>query len=125
VIVIGDDWAEEHHDLYLIDESGQRLSARRGRVDNVANGIGGVAQMAVFGSGGFDFSNAGGFLINFVSAGPNHGRLLSISIEGLPAVLTNASLAGAAATQMSRDPTDGVRTSPLCCRLKKRGGAVG
>lgn len=30
------------HDVYLMDESGQRFSARRGRVDNIANGMGGL-----------------------------------------------------------------------------------
>jgi len=29
VIFVGDDWAEDHHDLYLMDESGQRLATRR------------------------------------------------------------------------------------------------
>lgn len=29
MIFVGDDWAEDHHDVYLMDESGQRLAARR------------------------------------------------------------------------------------------------
>ncbi|AFC49975.1 transposase, IS111A/IS1328/IS1533 [Mycobacterium intracellulare MOTT-02] len=29
VIFVGDDWAEDHHDVYLMDEAGQRLAARR------------------------------------------------------------------------------------------------
>jgi transposase len=29
VIFIGDDWAEDHHDVYLMDEAGKRLAARR------------------------------------------------------------------------------------------------
>lgn len=29
MIFIGDDWAEDHHDVYVMDESGQRLAARR------------------------------------------------------------------------------------------------
>ena len=29
MIFVGDDWAEDHHDVYLMDESGKRLAARR------------------------------------------------------------------------------------------------
>src|SRR6478609_3685327 len=29
MIFIGDDWAEDHHDVYLMDEAGQRLASRR------------------------------------------------------------------------------------------------
>ena len=29
MIVIGDDWAEDHHDVYLMDQAGQRLASRR------------------------------------------------------------------------------------------------
>jgi hypothetical protein len=29
VIFVGDDWAEDHHDVYLMDEAGQRLAGRR------------------------------------------------------------------------------------------------
>jgi transposase len=29
IICVGDDWAEDHHDVYLQDESGRRLAARR------------------------------------------------------------------------------------------------
>ena len=29
MIFIGDDWAEEHHDVYLMDEAGRRLASRR------------------------------------------------------------------------------------------------
>ncbi|OHT93104.1 IS110 family transposase [Mycobacterium syngnathidarum] len=29
MIFIGDDWAEDHHDVYLMDQSGRRLAARR------------------------------------------------------------------------------------------------
>ena len=29
MILVGDDWAEDHHDVYLMDEAGQRLAARR------------------------------------------------------------------------------------------------
>jgi hypothetical protein len=27
--LIGDDWAEEHHDIYVMDEAGTRLASRR------------------------------------------------------------------------------------------------
>src|ERR1700704_3272111 len=29
MIFIGDDWAESHHDVYLMDEAGRRLASRR------------------------------------------------------------------------------------------------
>ena len=29
MIFVGDDWAEDHHDVYLMEEAGQRLAARR------------------------------------------------------------------------------------------------
>lgn len=29
MIFVGDDWAEDHHDVYLMDEAGQRLATRR------------------------------------------------------------------------------------------------
>jgi transposase len=29
VIFVGDDWAEEHHDVFVMDEAGQRLASRR------------------------------------------------------------------------------------------------
>ena len=29
MIFVGDDWAEAHHDVYLCDEAGTRLGARR------------------------------------------------------------------------------------------------
>lgn len=29
MIFVGDDCAEDHHDVYLMDEAGQRLAARR------------------------------------------------------------------------------------------------
>ena len=29
MIFVGDDWSEEHHDVYLMDEGGQRLTSRR------------------------------------------------------------------------------------------------
>ena len=29
MIFIGDEWAEEHHDIYVMDEAGTRLASRR------------------------------------------------------------------------------------------------
>lgn len=29
MIFVGDDWAEDHHDVHLMDESGRRLASRR------------------------------------------------------------------------------------------------
>ena len=29
MIFVGDDWAEEHHDVYLMGEAGKRLASRR------------------------------------------------------------------------------------------------
>jgi len=29
MIFVGDDWAEDHHDVYLMDEAGRRLGSRR------------------------------------------------------------------------------------------------
>ena len=29
VVYVGDDWAEDHHDVHLMDEAGERLAARR------------------------------------------------------------------------------------------------
>ena len=29
MIFVGDDWAEAHHDVYLMDEYGRRLGSRR------------------------------------------------------------------------------------------------
>jgi hypothetical protein len=29
VSILGDDWAEAHHDMELVDESGRRLARRR------------------------------------------------------------------------------------------------
>jgi transposase len=40
MIFVGDDWAEEHHDVYLMDESGKRLAARR-----LPEGLAGVSQL--------------------------------------------------------------------------------
>jgi hypothetical protein len=29
MIFVGDDWAEDHHDVYVMDEAGKRLAAQR------------------------------------------------------------------------------------------------
>jgi hypothetical protein len=29
MIFVGDDWAEDHHDVHLMDETGARLASRR------------------------------------------------------------------------------------------------
>lgn len=29
MIFVGDDWAEDHHDVHLMDDTGRRLSSRR------------------------------------------------------------------------------------------------
>jgi transposase len=40
MIFVGDDWSEEHHDLYLMDETGQRLGSRR-----LPEGLTGIRQL--------------------------------------------------------------------------------
>ena len=40
MIFIGDDWAEEHHDVHLMDEAGRRLSSRR-----LPEGLTGIRQL--------------------------------------------------------------------------------
>jgi len=40
MIFLGDDWAEEHHDVYLMDEAGKRLASRR-----LPEGLAGVRQL--------------------------------------------------------------------------------
>ena len=40
MIVIGDDWAEDHHDVYLMDEAGRRLASRR-----LPEGLTGIRQL--------------------------------------------------------------------------------
>jgi transposase len=40
MIFVGDDWAEEHHDVYLMDEAGRRLGSRR-----LAEGLVGIRQL--------------------------------------------------------------------------------
>ena len=40
MIYLGDDWAEEHHDVYLMDEAGKRLGSRR-----LPEGLTGIRQL--------------------------------------------------------------------------------
>jgi transposase len=40
MIFIGDDWAEDHHDVYLMDEAGKRLASRR-----LPEGLTGIGQL--------------------------------------------------------------------------------
>jgi transposase len=40
MIFIGDDWAEDHHDVYLMDDAGQRLASRR-----LPEGLTGIRQL--------------------------------------------------------------------------------
>jgi hypothetical protein len=71
-------------------------------IDNTANGIQSVAQMAVPG-GGFGASNVAGFLTNFVSSGTSAGGVFSIPISGLSEMLTNAGLAATVNVSMAAD----------------------
>ena len=40
MIFIGDDWAEEHHEIYVMDEAGTRLASRR-----LPEGLTGIRQL--------------------------------------------------------------------------------
>ena len=40
MIFVGDDWAEAHHDVYLMDEAGKRLASRR-----LPEGLAGIGQL--------------------------------------------------------------------------------
>ena len=40
MLFVGDDWAQDHHDVYLMDEQGVRLAARR-----LPEGLAGVGQL--------------------------------------------------------------------------------
>src|ERR1700758_5659489 len=40
MIFVGDDWAEDHHDVHVTDEAGQRRAARR-----LPEGLGGIRQL--------------------------------------------------------------------------------
>ncbi len=37
MIFVGDDWAKDHHDVYVMDEAGARLASRR-----LSEGLGGI-----------------------------------------------------------------------------------
>ena len=38
MLFVGDDWAEDHHDVYLMDDTGDRLVSRR-----LPEGLAGIA----------------------------------------------------------------------------------
>ena len=40
MIFVGDDWSEDHHDVYLMDEAGERLASRR-----LPEGLAGIRQL--------------------------------------------------------------------------------
>ncbi|MFD7045491.1 transposase, partial [Rhodococcus jostii] len=40
MIFVGDDWAEQHHDVHLMDEAGRRLASRR-----LPEGLAGIRQL--------------------------------------------------------------------------------
>lgn len=40
VIFVGNDWAEDHHDVHVMDEQGQRLAVRR-----VSEGVKGLSEL--------------------------------------------------------------------------------
>ena len=40
VLYVGDDWAEDHHDVQLMNEAGERLAARR-----LPEGVAGVTAL--------------------------------------------------------------------------------
>jgi hypothetical protein len=40
MIFVGDDWAEEHHDVYLMNEAGERLASGR-----LPEGLAGITRM--------------------------------------------------------------------------------
>jgi hypothetical protein len=40
MIFVGDDWAEDHHDVHVMDEAGLRLSSRR-----LPEGLTGIGQL--------------------------------------------------------------------------------
>src|SRR6202171_4778915 len=43
MIFVGDDWAEDHHDIYLMDADGARLASRR--LPGGLSGIGGFHEL--------------------------------------------------------------------------------
>ena len=40
MLFVGDDWAEDHHDIEIVDEDGRRLARRR-----LPEGVAGVSQL--------------------------------------------------------------------------------
>ena len=40
MIFMGDDWSEDHHDVYLMDQAGKRLASRR-----LPEGLTGIRQL--------------------------------------------------------------------------------
>ncbi len=40
MLFVGDDWAEDHHDVYLMNESGSRLASRR-----LPEGLAGIGRL--------------------------------------------------------------------------------
>src|SRR5882757_3928666 len=40
MLFVGDDWAEDHHDVYVMDEAGARLAAQR-----LPEGLAGIGQL--------------------------------------------------------------------------------
>jgi hypothetical protein len=54
-LFVGDDWAEDHHDVEVVGEDGQRLGARR-----VPEGPGGIAALhALIGRGSYGLCAVG------------------------------------------------------------------
>jgi hypothetical protein len=40
MLFVGDDWAEDHHDIEIVDEAGRRLARRR-----LPEGLAGISQL--------------------------------------------------------------------------------
>ena len=40
MLFVGDDWAEDHHDVYLMNEAGDRLASRR-----LPEGLAGIGRL--------------------------------------------------------------------------------
>ena len=40
MLFVGDDWAEDHHDVYLMNDTGERLASRR-----LPEGLAGISQL--------------------------------------------------------------------------------
>jgi hypothetical protein len=84
----------------FIEKFGQ---ANVSSVDNVANSMQGTAQFFVPGQGGFDASNVGGFLTNFISTGTQASGWFSIPLYPLDEMVTNAGLAATVDVSMAAD----------------------